>query len=100
MYAKNPKCKGRKEEVEQINKAKKRMARKGKTKKREVSRQNASGHCYQRLLSCQVSDRLKSPLEVAISKSQVRRVIEIERDQFWGSQLIASLPPQSVGRTN
>ena len=89
MYAKNPRCKGRKEKVEQINTAKKRMARKGKTKMREVSRWNASGHCYQRLLSCQVSDRLNSPLEVAISKSEVRRVIVIESDQFWGSQLIA-----------
>ena len=50
MCAKNPRCKGRKEEVEQIQDAKKRMARNGKTKKREVSRWNASGHYYQKLL--------------------------------------------------
>lgn len=54
------------------------MARKGKTKKREVSRWKRS------LLSSQVRTK-KNPLDGAIRKSQMRRVIAIECDQFWGA---------------
>lgn len=59
-YARNPRCKERKEEVEQI---KKRMAREGKAKKREASGWNGSGHhFYQMLLRHEVKFRQGSVL--------------------------------------
>lgn len=75
MYAKNLRFKGKEEEVEQIKASKKRMARKGK---RELSRWKWS------LLSSRVRTE-KNLSEGAIRKSQMRRVIAIERDPFWGA---------------
>lgn len=78
MYATNLRFKGKEDEVEQIKESKKRTARKGKTKKREVSRRKWS------LLSSRVRTE-KNPLEWAIRRSRMRRVIAIECDQFWGA---------------
>lgn len=84
MCAKNPRCKGRKEEVDT------RCQKKNGQKWKDKGERSLKMECKWSLLSkaTETSGELqtkKSPLEVTIRKPQVRKEIAIECDQFGGT---------------
>lgn len=84
MCANDPRCKGRKEEVDT------RCQKKNGQKWKDKEERSLEMECKWSLLSkaTETSRELQtknSPLEATIRKSQVRREIAIECDQFGGT---------------